>query len=73
MRAPAYVNVFFEGTFALKEGQHRRGNPYAPGTPERGWWRDGWLWQLHEEMTKKKAARRLGDYAAWPPEHGQNR
>lgn len=46
----------------------RRSNPYRRGTDSYRLWRAGWDSARAEERAAASLKRRMGDYAAWPPE-----
>ena len=56
------------GRTAFANKVPRRSNPYRRGTDSYRLWRAGWDSARAEERAAASLKRRMGDYAAWPPE-----
>jgi hypothetical protein len=59
--------AYYQGVHAFAQGLRPKDCPYDLGRVEHGWWRRGFADARHADRFRRRALRRAGDYAAWPP------
>lgn len=61
------MRAYLAGLAAFVDGARLASCPHAPGDPLRPAWRAGYVAARYADRMRRRAARRLGDYTAWPP------
>jgi hypothetical protein len=59
--------AFFAGEAAYKHGLAVKDCPWPREDGERLWWCRGFTMARYQDRYRRRALRRRGDYAAWPP------